>query len=159
MRAAQVLIINCKLLLGEAHHVMYCLLTFAPLVVSIAAFFFYWMEFFFYLLEEDLRFDINKIDFEVKWSFQSSKLRLHNSWRWGSRQCAGCKALRGWSFQIQSASLLNPGWIRLEICRDCPNRRSGKIFVSCVNLSRKQNSFLHILQVYTHLNVNFLHNC
>ena len=111
LRRAQVLIIHCKILLGEAHHVMYCLLTFAPLVVSIAAFFFYWMEFFFYLLEEDLRFDINKIDFEVKWSFQSSKLRLHNSWRWGSRQCAGCKALRGWSFEIQSASLLNPGWI------------------------------------------------
>ena len=45
---------------------MYCLLTFAPLVVSIAAFFFYWMEFFFYLLEEDLRFDLNLVDFEVK---------------------------------------------------------------------------------------------
>ena len=66
LRAAQVLIIHCKILLGEAHHVMYCLLTFAPLVVSIAAFFFYWMEFFFYLLEEDLRFDLNIIDFEVK---------------------------------------------------------------------------------------------
>ena len=46
--------------------------------------------------------------------------------------------------------------LRLGICRD---RRSCKIFVSCVNLSRKQRSFLHILQVYTHLNVNFLHNC
>ena len=90
---------------------MYCLLTFAPLVVSIAAFFFYWMEFFFYLLEEDLRFDLDIIDFEVKWSFQSSKLRLHNSWRWSGRQCAGCKAFRGWSFEIQSASLLKSGWI------------------------------------------------
>ena len=46
--------------------------------------------------------------------------------------------------------------LRLGICRD---RRSCKIFVSCVNFSRKQRSFLHILQVYTHLNVNFLHNC
>ena len=45
---------------------------------------------------------------------------------------------------------------RLKICRD---RHSCKIFVSCVNFSRKQRSFLHILQVYTHLNVNFLHNC
>ena len=43
---------------------------------------------------------------------------------------------------------------RLGICRD---RRSCKSFVSCVNFSRKQRSFLHILQVYTHLNVNFLH--
>ena len=30
---------------------------------------------------------------------------------------------------------------------------------SCVKFSRKQRSFLNILQVYTHLNVNFLHNC
>ena len=49
--------------------------------------------------------------------------------------------------------------VRLEICRDRRDRRSCKIFVSCVNFSRKQRSFLHILQVYTHLNVNFLHNC
>ena len=48
---------------------------------------------------------------------------------------------------------------RLGICRDRRDRRSCKIFVSCVNFSRKQRSFLHILQVYTHLNVNFLHNC
>ena len=48
---------------------------------------------------------------------------------------------------------------RLDICRDCRDRRSCKIFVSCVIFSRKQRSFLHILQVYTHLNVNFLHNC
>ena len=48
---------------------------------------------------------------------------------------------------------------RLEICRDRRDRRSCKIFVSCVNFSRKQRSFLRILQVYTHLNVNFLHNC
>ena len=48
---------------------------------------------------------------------------------------------------------------RLGICRDHRDRRSCKIFVSCVNFSRKQRSFLHILQVYTHLNVNFLHNC
>ena len=48
---------------------------------------------------------------------------------------------------------------RLGICRDCRDRRSCKSFVSCVNFSRKQRSFLHILQVYTHLNVNFLHNC
>ena len=50
-------------------------------------------------------------------------------------------------------------WSRLEICRDRRDRRSCKIFVSCVNFSGKQRSFLHILQVYTHLNVNFLHNC
>ena len=32
-------------------------------------------------------------------------------------------------------------------------------FLSAVYFfSRKQRSFLHILQVYTHLNVNFLHN-
>ena len=37
---------------------------------------------------------------------------------------------------------------RLEICR---NRRSCRFFVNCVNFSRKQRSFLHILQVYTHL--------
>ena len=48
---------------------------------------------------------------------------------------------------------------RLGICRDRRDRRSCKIFVSCVIFSRKQRSFLHILQVYTHLNVNFLHNC
>ena len=47
---------------------------------------------------------------------------------------------------------------RLGICRDRRDRRSCKIVVSCVNFSRKQRSFLHILQVYTHLNVNFLHN-
>ena len=44
---------------------------------------------------------------------------------------------------------------RLGICRD---RQSCKIFVCCVNFSRKQRRFLHILQVYTHINVNFLHN-
>ena len=49
--------------------------------------------------------------------------------------------------------------IRLGICRDRRDQRSCKIFVSCVNFSRKQSSFLYILQVYTHLNVNFLHNC
>ena len=48
---------------------------------------------------------------------------------------------------------------RLGICRDRRDRRSCKIFVSCVNFFRKQRSFLLILQVYTHLNVNFLHNC
>ena len=47
---------------------------------------------------------------------------------------------------------------RLGICRDRRDRRSCKIFVSCVNFSRKQRSFSHILQVHTHLNVNFLHN-
>ena len=47
---------------------------------------------------------------------------------------------------------------RLEICHDRRDRRSCKNFVSCVNFSRKQRSYLHILQVYTHLNVNFLHN-
>ena len=50
-------------------------------------------------------------------------------------------------------------WSRLGICRDRRDRWSCKSFVSCVNFSRKQRSFLHILQVYTHLNVNFLHNC
>ena len=49
--------------------------------------------------------------------------------------------------------------VRLEICRNRRDRRLCKIFVSCVNFSRKQRSFLHILQVYTHLKVNFLHNC
>ena len=48
---------------------------------------------------------------------------------------------------------------RLGICRDRRDRRSCKIFVSCVNFFRKQRSFLLILQVYTLLNVNFLHNC
>ena len=48
---------------------------------------------------------------------------------------------------------------RLEICRDRRDRRSCKIFVSCVNFSRKQCSFSHNLHVYTHLNVNLLHNC
>ena len=48
---------------------------------------------------------------------------------------------------------------RLGICRDRRDRQSCKIFVSCVNFFRKQRSFLLILQVYTHLNVNFLHNC
>ena len=45
---------------------------------------------------------------------------------------------------------------KLGICRDRRDRWSCKSFVSCVNFSRKQRSFLHILQVYTHLNVNFL---
>ena len=35
--------------------------------------------------------------------------------------------------------------IRLEICRDRRDRRSCKIFVSCVNFSRKQRSFFLIL--------------
>ena len=48
--------------------------------------------------------------------------------------------------------------LRLGICRDRRDRRSCKSFVSCVNFSRKQRSFLHILQIFTHLNVNFLHN-
>ena len=47
---------------------------------------------------------------------------------------------------------------RLGICRDRRDRRSCKSFVSCVNFSKKQRSFLHILQIFTHLNVNFLHN-
>ena len=34
---------------------------------------------------------------------------------------------------------------RLGICRDHRDRRSCKIFVSCVNFSRKQRSFLYIL--------------
>ena len=42
---------------------------------------------------------------------------------------------------------------RLGICRDRRDQRSCQIFVSCVNFSRKKRSFLHILQVYTHLNV------
>ena len=37
--------------------------------------------------------------------------------------------------------------IRLGICRDRRDRRSCKIFVSCVNFPRKQRSFLHIFQV------------
>ena len=45
---------------------------------------------------------------------------------------------------------------RLEICRD---RRPCKIFVSCVNFSKKQHGFLLICQVYTHQNANFIHNC
>ena len=48
---------------------------------------------------------------------------------------------------------------RLEICRDRRDRRSCKIFVSCVNFPRKQRSFLHILQVQAHCNVKFLCNC
>ena len=48
---------------------------------------------------------------------------------------------------------------RLGICRDRRDRRSCKIFVSCVNFSRKQRSFIHILQPDTHLNVNILRNC
>ena len=48
---------------------------------------------------------------------------------------------------------------RLEICRDRRDRWSCKIFVSCVNFSKKQRGFLLIWQVYTHLNANFIHNC
>ena len=48
---------------------------------------------------------------------------------------------------------------RLEICRNRRDRRSCKIFVSCVNFSRKQRGFLLIWQVITHLNTNFIHNC
>ena len=64
-----------------------------------------------------------------------------------------------WSFIYLSA--LSSLWVssRLEICRDRRDRRSCKIFVSCVNFSRKQRSFLNILQVYTHLNINFLNKC
>ena len=47
---------------------------------------------------------------------------------------------------------------RLGICRDRHDRQSCKIFVNCVNFSRKQRSFLHILQVYTHPNVHTLFN-
>ena len=54
------------------------------------------------------------------------------------------------NWQIQS---------RLEICRDRRDQRSCKIFVSCVNFSKKQRGFLLIWQVYTHLNANFIHNC
>ena len=42
--------------LGEAHHIVFCLLTLAPFAISAAAFLFYWAEFFLFLLEEDLRF-------------------------------------------------------------------------------------------------------
>ena len=45
------------------------------------------------------------------------------------------------------------------VCRDRRDRQSCKIFVSCVNFSWKQRSLLYILKVYTHLNVNLLHNC
>ena len=48
---------------------------------------------------------------------------------------------------------------RLEICHDRRDRRSCKIFATCVNFSKKQRSFLNIFQVYIHLNVNFLHKC
>ena len=54
---------------------------------------------------------------------------------------------------------LGEGYCRLGICRDRRDRRSCKSFVSCVNFSKKQRSFLLILQVYTHLNVYFLQNC
>ena len=61
----------------------------------------------------------------------------------------------------KNKKLVDPGDLvcRLGICRDRRDRQSCKIFVSCVNFFRKQRSFLLILQVYTHLNVNFLHNC
>ena len=63
------------------------------------------------------------------------------------------------ALQLLAPSLQEMGKDRLGICRDRRDRRSCKIFVSCVNFFRKQRSFLLILQVYTHLNVNFLHNC
>ena len=62
-------------------------------------------------------------------------------------------------FKISIIVVLLIHGIRLGICRDRRDRRSCKIFVSCVNFSIKQHSFSHILQVYTHLNVNCLHNC
>ena len=41
------------------------------------------------------------------------------------------------------------GKTRLEICRDRRDQRSCKIFVSCVNLSRKQRSFFKLCK-FTH---------
>ena len=38
---------------------------------------------------------------------------------------------------------------RLEICRDRRDRRSCKIFVSCVNFSRKQRSFSYFASLQT----------
>ena len=39
--------------------------------------------------------------------------------------------------------------IRVDICHDRRNRRLCKIFVSCVNFSKKQRGILLIWQVYT----------
>ena len=57
------------------------------------------------------------------------------------------------NFSWQKLAYNNQNWqiwfilLRLEICRDRRDRWSCKIFVSCVNFSWKQCSFLHILQV------------
>ena len=52
---------------------------------------------------------------------------------------------------------------RLEICRDRRDRRSCKIFVSCVNFSRKQRDFsdnLRKTRRFTHtLSVTLHKNC
>ena len=70
-----------------------------------------------------------------------------------------CACVFYFSPWIAESAFLRRGFHRLGICRDRRDRRSCKIFVSCVIFFRKQRSFLLILQVYTHLNVNFLHNC
>ena len=74
-----------------------------------------------------------------------------------------------WPKPIQSRNLFHTWFLlphhppqminRLEICHDRRDRRSCKIFATCVKFSKKQRSFLNIFQVYTHLNVNFLHKC
>ena len=89
---------------------------------------------------------------------------LHDRWSRRSRQISSLVGSLNYKQQVHSFehisiplnSLSVLVMFRLGICRDHRDRRSCKIFVSCVNFSRKQRSFLHILQVYTHLNVNFL---
>ena len=77
--------------------------------------------------------------------------------RWQVFTICGALGCPETSFVITThhSSCQDSPYTRLGICRDW---RSCKIFVSCVNFSRKQQSFSHILQVYTHPNLKFLLN-
>ena len=105
--------------------------------------------------------------------------RGSNQVSWECKHCGAMHCVRNTVLETQRGRLgalqTNSSWFpgfsasqfhnetlpppRLEICRDRHDRRSCKIFVSCVNFSKKQRGFLLIWQVYTHLNANFIHNC
>ena len=88
----------------------------------------------------------------AKWSKWQEKRRTY-LWKQIPRSelTSNCK-VAFWGYTLKWFSLVQT-WNLSRPSRSC------KIFVSCVKTSRKQRSFLHILQVYTHLNVNFIHSC
>ena len=124
-------------------------------------------------LDDEMKHTLN-----ILWIYSKNTLNILWTQRWNlsmpsGTACGACDKYEVWSepnlnllwtYSIEEKKMfildISEGeeGSRLEICCD---RRSCKIFVSCVMcvMCVKQRSFLHISHVYTHLNVNFLHYC